>query len=114
MLAARLRSRGRGAPPNCGIVAGPNAVNAGRGKMPLRMTPRRRARPVHLLAGVLLAAWAVVCLAGPAVAQTRDEPYGFAQGRVTFGGELAGMLSPRDDDAFFNYTDYERDALRMA
>ncbi len=33
---------------------------------------------------------------------------------MTFGGELAGMLSPRDDEAFFNYTDYERDALRMA
>ena len=47
-------------------------------------------------------------------AQTRAEPYGFANGRVTFGGELAGTLSPKDDEAFFNYTDYERDALRLA
>ena len=61
-----------------------------------------------------MAVWAAVCAPPPAAAQTRDEPYGFGQGRVTFGGELAGMLSPRDDEAFFNYTDYERDALRMA
>ena len=50
----------------------------------------------------------------PAAAQTRDEPYSFARGRVTFGGEVAGMFAPEDDEAFFNYTDYERNALRMA
>ena len=64
----------------------------------------------------VLTALAVAGLVGPAPAgaQPRDEPYGFARGRVTFGGELAGALSPKDDDAFFNYTDYERDALRIA
>jgi hypothetical protein len=68
---------------------------------------------MHSLAAALLLS-AVVSSPRPAGAQTRNEPYGFGQGRVTFGGELAGMLSPRDDEAFFNYTDYERDALRMA
>ena len=64
----------------------------------------------------VLTALAVAGLVRPpaARAQTRDEPYGFARGRVTFGGELAGALSPKDNDAFFNYTDYERDALRIA
>ena len=80
--------------------------------MPSKMIRPGLARAAHLLAAV--AVWAAVSAPPPAAAQTRDEPYGFGQGRVTFGGELAGMLSPRDDEAFFNYTDYERDALRMA
>jgi hypothetical protein len=61
-----------------------------------------------------LAVWALGPAAAPAAAQTRDEPYGFARGRVTFGGEIAGSAAPRDDEAFFNYTDYERDTFRMA
>jgi hypothetical protein len=69
-----------------------------------------RARVFHLILVVV----AVATGAPPAAAQTRDEPYSFARGRVTFGGEVAGMLAPEDDEAFFNYTDYERDALRMA
>jgi hypothetical protein len=79
--------------------------------MPSRMTGTRHARLAKSLAA--LALWAFVPAAG-AAGQTRDEPYGFARGRVTFGGEIAGSIAPRDDEAFFNYTDYERDTLRMA
>jgi hypothetical protein len=69
-----------------------------------------RACVLHLV----LVSWAFAVSGRPAAAQTRDEPYSFARGRVTFGGEVAGMFSPEDDEAFFNYTDYERNALRMA
>lgn len=34
--------------------------------------------------------------------------------RVTFGGEISAIVAPEDHDAWFNYTDYEEDALRMA
>ena len=62
----------------------------------------------------VLVSWVVAVGGSPVAAQTRNEPYSFARGRVTFGGEVAGMFAPEDDEAFFNYTDYERDALRMA
>lgn len=75
------------------------------------MIRARCARTVCLLA--VLGASAVLCTPAAAGAQTRDEPYGFARGRITLGGELAGTFSSRDDEAFFNYTDYGRDALRI-
>jgi hypothetical protein len=74
------------------------------------MTRTGAARAVRLLAAL---AAAVAWTPAAAAAQTRDEPYAFAGGRVTLGGELAGTFSSRDDEAFFNYTDYERDALRI-
>jgi hypothetical protein len=79
--------------------------------MPSRMIRVTGARVASVLTALAVAG---VGLSATADAQTRDEPYGFANGRVTFGGELAAALSPKDTDAFFNYTDYERDALRIA
>jgi len=50
----------------------------------------------------------------PARAQSAD-PYtpGRVYGRVAVGGDVTILASPRDDRAFFNYTDYELNALRM-
>jgi hypothetical protein len=63
-------------------------------------------RAARFVASLLLAGLP----AGPAFAQT-PEAAGYA-GRLTVGGELSAALAPRDDDAFFTYTDYEHDALR--
>jgi hypothetical protein len=52
--------------------------------------------------------------AAPAAAQLPDHPLSNASGTVTVGAEVSGTLSRRDDAAFFNYTDYDNDALRMA
>lgn len=57
---------------------------------------------------------AAILLAAPAAAQLPDRPISNASGTVTAGAEVSGTLSRRDDTAFFNYTDYENDALRMA
>ena len=49
----------------------------------------------------------------PAVAQgLPSEPVQLFDGRVRIGGEISGTLGARDEEAFFNYTDYERNALR--
>jgi len=40
-------------------------------------------------------------------------PIETARGTVTIGGEITATVGPHDDEAFFNYTDYEHDALRM-
>lgn len=37
-----------------------------------------------------------------------------AAGRVSFGAEVSVVGGRRDDDAFFNYTDYRRNTLRMS
>jgi hypothetical protein len=34
-------------------------------------------------------------------------------GRLTVGGEVVATIGTTDDEAYFNYTDYERNALRM-
>lgn len=47
-----------------------------------------------------------------ASAQLPDQPYVGAGGRVTIGGELSGVAGKRDDDAYFDYTDYDHNALR--
>ena len=52
-------------------------------------------------------------VAAPAGAQTADERPSLLS-RMSFGVEAAANLAPADPDAFFNYTDYERDALRIA
>jgi len=63
-----------------------------------------------LLAASMLA---MAALASPAAAQTvtaaRD---GVRSVRV--GGDVSAVFGPRDDEAFFNYTDYEHNALRIA
>jgi hypothetical protein len=50
----------------------------------------------------------------PARAQGLPEgPLSLARGTVTVGGEATVTIGSRDDSAFFNYTDYEHNALRM-
>jgi len=61
-----------------------------------------------LLAAVVLAT------AAAASAQTTGPPYESARtARVTGGGEFAGIFGPPDDIAFFNFTDYGSNALRL-
>ena len=57
----------------------------------------------------------VVCApAGAARAQRLPEgPITTAGGTVTVGGEVTLTVGSHDDVAFFNYTDYEHNALRM-
>ena len=52
-------------------------------------------------------------LRGAALAQgLPSEPVRLFDGRVTLGGEVAVTFGSKDDEAFFNYTDYERNTLR--
>lgn len=55
-------------------------------------------------------------LAGPAPAGAQFLPEGPIRafdGRVTLGGEVVATAGRRDVDKFFNYTDYEHNALRL-
>jgi hypothetical protein len=55
-----------------------------------------------------------VAAAGRLSAQTLPEgPIQAFDGRVTVSGEVNAIAGSRDDDAFFNYTDYEHNALRL-
>jgi len=58
--------------------------------------------------------FAVLLLAAPAAAQLPDHPISTATGTLRVGAEVIGAVSPRDDTAFFNYTDYDNNAIRMA
>jgi hypothetical protein len=40
-------------------------------------------------------------------------PLTLAGGRVVIGGDVQASVGPRDDEAWFNYTDYEQDVLRV-
>jgi len=42
-----------------------------------------------------------------------SEPVRLFDGRVRLGGEVSATIGAKDDEAFFNYTDYERNTLRM-
>ena len=72
------------------------------------MSARRRA--------VVVAAFAACRLvwAASAAAQAGEAPPRAGPSRVLFGVEVAATLGPRDHIAFFNYTDYEHNALRLA
>jgi len=70
------------------------------------MAWRRTLQTVSL--GLVLAAGAVA----PALAQDARPTYPTDR-RVAVGFEAAAVASPRDDIAFFNYTDYELNALRV-
>ena len=48
-----------------------------------------------------------------AAGQAPDRPYPGA-GALHVGGELSATIGPHDSVAFFNYTDYERNSLRLA
>ena len=65
--------------------------------------------------GALLFVCVFVCLgAGRAFAQVLPEgPITTANGTVTVSGEVAATFGARDHQAYFNYTDYEHNALRM-
>lgn len=43
----------------------------------------------------------------------REEPISIFDGRVILGGEAMAAFAPRDERAWFNYTDYEHDAMRV-
>lgn len=63
-----------------------------------------------------LLAIALCAVGGPAAAQTPEAAPAYASPagrRLSFGGELTGVIGPKDDTAFFNYTDYEHNALRV-
>lgn len=61
---------------------------------------------LFVLAGLLLVS--------PAAGQGLPEgPVTTAGGRLTFGAEVAATLSEVDDTAYFNFTDYEHNALRL-
>ena len=64
----------------------------------------------------LLGALALLMSLAPTAAtgQTLDGPYTAAGGRLVFGGEVAAVAGKADSIAFFNYTDYAHNALRMA
>ena len=66
-------------------------------------------------AGALAAALALAALPSLAGAQTLPaEPISLMAGRVTIGAEASASISSNDDEpGWFNYTDYEHDALRM-
>jgi hypothetical protein len=63
----------------------------------------------------LIMAWLVTLVPLAAAAQILpSEPYTFAGGRVTIGGEASASVSTNPDDpGWFNYTDYEHNALRL-
>ncbi len=64
----------------------------------------------HIRAAVLAAA---LCgWAGTASAQLPEQPYVSAGDRLAVSADIAATTAPRDDTAFFNYTDYDHDALR--
>ena len=53
-------------------------------------------------------------LATAAGAQGREGGYGWPAAGLSVAGDLSAVIGPIDHDAFFNYTDYEQDALRLA
>jgi hypothetical protein len=58
----------------------------------------------------------LILTCGPAAAQAQrlpEGPFTAAHGTITVGGEITITAGSRDDIAFFNYTDYEHNALRM-
>jgi hypothetical protein len=56
----------------------------------------------------------VALVAAPAAAQEiPDAPLSFGGGRVVLGTDIAVTVSERDEVGWFNYTDYENNALRM-
>jgi hypothetical protein len=56
----------------------------------------------------------LLVISTPAFAQyLPSAPLTFASGRLVFGGDVQASLAPPDEGAWFNYTDYEHDALRM-
>ena len=56
----------------------------------------------------------VLCVPSPAAAQTLPSgPIRAIDGRLLVSGEVVATMSDTDNIAFFNYTDYEHNALRL-
>jgi hypothetical protein len=58
----------------------------------------------------------LTCVSQAGLARAQGLPYAplsFAEGRLVFGGEVTATVGARDDLGFFNYTDYEHNALRL-
>jgi hypothetical protein len=70
-------------------------------------------RPAGSLAASVVLALLLMCLASSAGAQT-VRPESTTERSVRAGGDFSAIWGPRDDIAFFNYTDYEHNALRLA
>lgn len=85
---------------------------------PCGSTPCRRPRGTRSLRASLCL-WgcvaAFLCALGtPLEAQyLRSTPLALAGGRVVIGGDVRASVAPPDNESWFNYTDYEHDALRM-
>ena len=62
---------------------------------------------------VRVLAFAVAIAALPAVSFAQQDPPAPRPTGLIWGGEFAAAVSRRDDDAFFNYTDYEHSTLRQ-
>ena len=63
----------------------------------------------------ILSTAAVLTVLLPATAAAQvlpSEPVRLFDGRVRLGGEVAVTVGSKDDETFFNYTDYERNTLR--
>ena len=61
---------------------------------------------------ILSAAIVMLLVPGAAHAQLPTEPVQLFDGRVRLSGEIAASIGAKDEEAFFNYTDYERNTLR--
>jgi hypothetical protein len=66
---------------------------------------------IPLAVGVFV--WALVA-ARPAHAQTPEISNRPVFGRLTFAGDATSTISPSDTDAYFNFTNYDQNALRAA
>jgi hypothetical protein len=55
---------------------------------------------------------ALLIPAGAAGQQLPSEPVRLFDGRVRIGGEISATFGSHDEETYFNYTDYERNALR--
>ncbi len=65
------------------------------------------------LVGVLIVL--ILAVPGPLEAQAPEYGDGGGLGRyLAGGGEVMAVAGPRDTTAFFNYSDYERNLLRIA
>jgi hypothetical protein len=68
-----------------------------------------------ILRTIALAVLLAVSLAAPRLAAQSlpQGPLRSPDGSLVVGGEIVGTVGAPDNDAFFNYTDYEHNALRM-
>jgi hypothetical protein len=62
---------------------------------------------------LLVVAFATATARAGAAQPVPDGPIRALDGRVVLGGEVVATAGTLDTDAFFNYTDYEHNALRM-